>query len=392
MLRVIHLNPTKYWRGGEQQTLYLAKYLKKHKVKQWVVGNPNSLLEVQCKQNQISYKPIRIFGEIDFLAAYHLAKFIRENQIQVIHCHTAKAHSIGLLAKKILKAQKYSLLLIVSRRVDFSLKKSKIPFVNFFSNSKYFSKDVDHYIAISENVKKILMIDGIPEDKISVIYSGVDLDRFKKKIPSDNIKELKKEFKIEQHFVFGNIAALVDHKDHKTLLKALFLLNQEKNLPPWKCIVVGDGPLYQELLSLKERFQLEDKVYFTGFRKDAFEFFSIFDVFVMSSKEEGLGTSLLDAMAYGLPIVATKGGGIPEIVQHDQGGLLSSIQEPEELKNNLLEILKNKKLKKRFSEYNLKFVKKFSYQNTGKQTLKLYYRLLNSYTIEHEHNQSLSIQ
>lgn len=377
MLKIVHLNPTKTWRGGEQQTLYLAKYLQNQKdIVQWIVGVPNSELEKKCNSLNLPYHRISIKGEFDIFSAYQLAKFIKKNQIQIVHCHTAKAHTIGLLAKKITKLKHYNFALIVSRRVDFSLKKYKFKFLNFFSNYKYFSKDIDHYIAISQNVKNILLNDGISEDKISVIYSGIDLERFKTKITSAKKKELKQEFQIKEEVVIGNIAALVDHKDHKTLLKAIALLNKEKNLPKWKLILVGDGPLYHNLIKLASELQIQNKIHFAGFRKDIFQILQIFDIFVMSSKEEGLGTSLLDAMAYGLPIVATKGGGIPEIVKENQGGLLSPIRNAEELALNLKIALTNPEIRKKFSEFNLKFVKQFSYQNTGKQTLQLYYRLL----------------
>lgn len=378
MLKIVHLNPTKTWRGGEQQTLYLAKYLQNQKdIKQWIVGTPNSELEKKCNSLNLPFHRIPIKGEFDIFSAYQLAKFIKENQIQIVHCHTAKAHTIGLLAKKITKLNHYNFVLIVSRRVDFSLKKYNLNFLNFFSNFKYFSKDIDHYIAISQNVKNILLKDRISEDKISVIYSGIDLEKFKTKITSTRKKELKKEFQIKNEIVIGNIAALVDHKDHRTLLKAIGLLNKEKDLPEWKLVLVGDGPLYQDLIQLTSELQVQNKIHFAGFRKDVFEILQIFDIFVMSSKEEGLGTSILDAMVYGLPIVATRGGGIPEIVKENQGGLLSSIKNAEELALNLKTILTNPKMRKEFSEFNLRFVKQFSYQNTGEQTLKLYYKLLN---------------
>ncbi len=378
MIRVIHLNPTKTWRGGEQQTLYLAKYLQKKHVLQWVVGSPNSILQNQCRIHQIPYKAIRIFGEVDVFSAYQLAKLIIDNQISILHCHTAKAHSIGLLAKKIVKRKKKKLILVVSRRVDFSLKKVNFQLWNFFSKVKYFSKDIDAYIAISQNVKRILQNDGIPEEKIFVIYSGIDLNRFKKNT-KDSIIKLRKEFGIQNEIVFGNVAALVDHKDHKTLLQSIALLKQYQGLPDWKLIIVGDGPLFKELLNLAKKLDIFDKLVFAGFRKDVFDFYYIFDVFVISSKEEGLGTSLLDAMAFGLPIIATSGGGIPEIVIHNSGGLLSPVQDPYRLAENCAYFLQHPQLKKKFSQFNRNHVKQFSYENTGKKTLELYHHLLKFY-------------
>jgi glycosyltransferase involved in cell wall biosynthesis len=179
---------------------------------------------------------------------------------------------------------------------------------------------------------------------------------------------------ITNEIILGNVAALVDHKDHRTLLLAMSLLKKE-SLPAYKLLIVGDGELKSSLLRLKDELQL-DEVLFLGYRNDVFDLYHLFDVFVMSSKEEGLGTSLLDAMAMGLPIVATAGGGIPEIVVHQKGGLLSPPQNPEALALHLKKMIQDSELRKRFAQFNQKHVQQFHYENTGKETLKLYKKVL----------------
>jgi glycosyltransferase involved in cell wall biosynthesis len=376
MINVLHLNPTKTWRGGEQQTLYLAQYLqtRQNEVKQVLCGYPNSELEKRCQKFNINFLPLKIKGEWDFFSAKKLTDYLIQNNIHIIHAHTARAHSIGLIAKKIALKKHYSVKLLVSRRVDFSIKKSKYNFINKIIIKKYHSDLVDGYIAISQNVKNILIKDGIPESKIHIIYSGIDLNRFKVKPSQEKIQQYKKEFNLTNEIILGNVAALVDHKDHQTLLKAIAIL-KEKKLPSYKLLICGEGELKKLLFNLKEQLQLNN-VLFLGYRNDVFELFYLFDIFVMSSKEEGLGTSILDAMALGLPIVATSGGGIPEIVKHNKGGLLSPPQDPYLLAKNLETILLNPPLRKKFSLYNKQYVKHFHYENTGKETLKLYKKVL----------------
>ena len=374
MIRILHLNPTKSWRGGEQQTLYLAQFLKTQKdVQQYVCCFPNSVLEQQCKNEHIPVFPLRVLGEWDIFAAKQLAEFIKKHQIQIVHAHTARAHTIALLAKKFAQKQS-SFKLLVSRRVDFSIKKSRWAWINQITSKKYFSERIDYYIAISQKVKEILIEDGIPESKIHVVYSGIDLNRFKNKPSKEKIEQLKKTIGITNELILGNVAALVDHKDHKTLLLAMSLLKKE-SLPSYKLLIVGDGELKSPLTRLKDKLQL-DNVLFLGYRNDVFDLYHLFDIFVMSSKEEGLGTSLLDAMAIGLPIVATAGGGIPEIVVHQKGGLLSPPQNPEALALHLKKLIQNPELRKRFAQFNQKHVQQFHYENTGKETLKLYKKVL----------------
>ncbi len=375
MIRILHLNPTKTWRGGEQQTLYLAEFLKTQKdVQQYVCCLPNSVLEQRCKNEAIPVFPLRVLGEWDIFSAKQLAEFIIKHQIQIVHAHTARAHSIALLAKNFALRKNYSFKLLVSRRVDFSIKKSKWEFINKITTRKYYSDKIDAYIAISQKVKEILIADGIPESKIHVVYSGIDLNRFKNKPNKEKIEQLKKTIGITNEIILGNVAALVDHKDHKTLLLAISLLKKE-SLPPYKLLIVGDGDLKSSLLRIKDRLQL-DNVVFLGYRKDVFDLYHLFDIFVMSSKEEGLGTSLLDAMAIGLPIVTTAGGGIPEIVIHQKGGLLSPPKNPEALAFHLKKVIQEPMLRKRFAQFNQKHVQQFHYENTGKETLKLYKKVL----------------
>ncbi len=369
MIFVAHLNPTKTWRGGEQQTFYLSRYLKE-KISQIVIVNPFSELHNRCLEENIPVIPFKIRGELDLISAYQITKYIIQNQVQILHAHTAKAHGIGILIKKICNLKNHNIKLIVSRRVDFARKQ------NFLSKLKYQSQTVDAFIAISQNVKNILIKDGVELEKIHVIYSGIDLSRFKKTLPEETVRKLKKEFQLENKIVLGNIAALVDHKDQKTLLYAAHKLVLKK-IENWKLLIVGEGELKKDLMKLSQQLKLNQNVVFTGFRKDAFDILKILDIFVMSSKEEGLGTSILDAMACGLPIVSTAGGGIPEIVIENQGGLLSPVQEPSSLAYNLEKLIQDHELRKKMGTFNKKIVKNFSYQETGKKTLKLYKTFIN---------------
>ncbi|MCB1166642.1 MAG: glycosyltransferase [Leptospiraceae bacterium] len=365
---VLHLTSAKSWRGGEQQVLYLALALAEQGIRQCIVAPPGSQLAVRAREKGLDVWELRIRGEVDIFAARRIREFALQNGFGLLHAHTARAHSIGLLARR--KSDK--LRLIVSRRVDFPARP------NFLSRMKYESPFVDRYIAISRNVARILVSDGIPADRISVAYSGIDSQRFKK-LPSS--QSLRTEFNLGDAMILGNVAALVDHKDHRTLLEAAGVLLEltERSSGPeknWKLVIVGEGPLHGFLLSLVQDLDLEERVVFTGFRQDVPAFLDLFDLFIMSSKEEGLGTAVLDAMAAGLPVVATAGGGIPEMVDHKKGGLLSPVGGPRLLAENLYQMMSKSSLRQRYGRYNRRRVKDFDFRATAEQNLAVYQMVL----------------
>ncbi|MDX1961459.1 MAG: glycosyltransferase family 4 protein [Leptospiraceae bacterium] len=354
---IAHLNTALTWRGGEQQTAYLIQGLVNKKIPQLLICQPDSELEKRI--TSIPKFPIKIRGEWDITAIKKIIEVIDENKVSLIHAHTAHAHSVGLL----IKFFRPELKLVVSRRVDFSIAK------NFFSKLKYTSDRVDQFLAVSNTIRNILVRDGVNPEKVVTVYSGIDLKLKKKTKPF----HLRKEFGIgKAELVIGNIAALVDHKDQKTLIKSISLLSSRIKC---KLLIVGEGELEEELKQLVSDLRLESKVCFTGFRKDVDDILSILDVFVMSSKEEGLGTSVLDAMAFGLPVVITKGGGLVEMIEHEKGGLISDIKDSVRLAENLTRVLEDKQLRLEFGKYNLEAVKRFSFDNTIEKTIKVYQSL-----------------
>jgi len=352
---ILHINTAETWRGGEQQLLYLTNGLEKRKIPQVIVGQPNSELEARTKH--LKFIPIPIRGEWDIFCIPKILKIIDLYQIQLIHAHTARAHTIALF----LKIFRPNLVLIVSRRVDFSTKKS------WGSKWKYRSKKNNLFICVSNKIREVLIQEKVNPEKVITIHSGIDISRFTKKV---NNSYLGKEFSIPpKTTILGNIAALVDHKDHKTLLKAISLIPSQKKL---KLFIIGEGELEQELKELAQSLNLKERVIFTGFRTDIVEFLQFFHIFVLTSKEEGLGTTILDAMACGLPIIATNAGGISEMVEHEKGGYLATPKDSVEIAEYIDKLISNPSLQKKFGAYNKIAVQSFSIENTIEKTIQAY--------------------
>jgi L-malate glycosyltransferase len=199
--------------------------------------------------------------------------------------------------------------LVVARRVDFHLKG------NSFSRWKH--RQVDCFIAASNAIRAMLLADGVPENKVVTVHEGIDIEHVLA-APPVNVHET---FFLPHHApVVGNVGALVPHKGQRHLIEAAHLVVQQ--LPDVRFVILGEGELREQLEKLVREYHLEKHVLLPGFRLDVLGCIKGFDLFVMSSVTEGLGTSLLDAMACSKAIVATKAGGIPEVVDDGVTGLL----------------------------------------------------------------------
>ena len=199
--------------------------------------------------------------------------------------------------------------LVAARRVDFHLKG------NSFSRWKY--RQVDCFIAASEAIRQMLVADGVPPERTMTVHEGIDVEHVTA-APPVNLHEAF--FLPHGAPLVGNVAALVPHKGQRYLIEAAHLVVQQ--VPDARFVILGEGELRDHLEKQIHEHHLEKHVLLPGFRTDVLGCIRSFDLFVMSSVTEGLGTSLLDAMAASRPIVATTAGGIPEIVEDGVNGLL----------------------------------------------------------------------
>ncbi|MBA7510030.1 N-acetyl-alpha-D-glucosaminyl L-malate synthase [subsurface metagenome] len=355
---VLHIDSAKTWRGGQQQVLYLAKRLTDYD--NVIACPPQSPLAERAKAIGLKVLPVQMHGEWDLLAVCKLKKIIRKNSIDIAHLHSSHAHALGLLAAK----SSGNCKVVLSRRVDFPIKK------NILSRAKY--SNVDRIIAISERVKRVLVTDGLPEEKIDVVYSGVDIQRFQNVKANRLISELTPN---RDKLIIGNIAALTWDKDHKSLIEAARIVVDEFSEVIF--LIAGEGPLRREIEILIKKFNLKEKVKLLGFRQDIPEILSVLDLFVLSSSWEGLGTSLLDAFASRVPVVATNVGGIPEIVRDGVNGILVPPGNPDALAGAVISLLKNRDLARQMAEEGFRLVKeKFSIERMVEETRKIYDRLV----------------
>jgi len=297
-------------------------------------------------------------GEWDAVAVWRLRRIIVRFRPHVLHLHTAHAHTLGVLAAS---GFVHRPKVVVSRRVDFRVARNPL------SRLKY-RYGIDRIVAVSEGVARALREDGVNAGKVTVIRSGVDLRtsgsvRGREAILGD--LGLPRDIRI-----VGNVAALAPHKDQACLLHAARRVVDR--IPAARFLIVGEGELEGPLKRLRDTLGLEKKVIFAGFREDVGDILSVLDVFVLSSHLEGLGTSVLDAMASGVPVVATRTGGIPEMVCDGVNGFLVPVGDAPRLAGRICEVLLDGPLRRDLGRRARCTAKRFDIRETIRRTEALY--------------------
>jgi glycosyltransferase involved in cell wall biosynthesis len=252
---------------------------------------------------------------------------------------------------------------VAARRVDFHLKD------NALSRWKY--RQVDCFICASDAVRRMLIDDGIPAARAVTVYEGIDLGHVDAAPPANLHADL---WLPHGSPIVGNVAALVPHKGQRHLIEAAALV--VKRVPDARFVIAGEGELRPALERLIKEHRLDKHVFLAGFRPDILSVHKSFDVFVMSSVTEGLGTSLLDAMACGKPVVATTAGGMPEVVDDGKTGILVPPRDHTAMADALIRLLSSAELRARMGAAGLERVRAtFSAERMVQDTLEIYRRV-----------------
>ena len=354
--KVVHIVTAMSWRGGEQQVAYLLQELNE-KLNQTVICMKGSAMEKFClKQgfNCLSY-PKRV--KLDPSFAYFIKKVCNTMKIDLCHLHDAHAHTMAILSTVLFRNKTP---LVLSRRVDFPIKKS------FFSRFKYNHQIIKKIICVSKAIQEIIKPEIRNYSKLQTIYSGIDLKKFK-----NRSKKLRNELNLsDSEFLIGNTSALADHKDYYTYVDVA-----EKVLQlDCSCsfVIIGDGPMKEEIEQYVWDKGLNEKIYFTGFRTDLPEILADLDIFLITSKTEGLGTSILDAFACGLPVVGTTAGGIPELITNEINGIICPVADVNCLTSAIKKLIGDRDFCSRLAGNAYERVQQFAKEKTAEKTFEVY--------------------
>ncbi|MFW7381437.1 MAG: glycosyltransferase family 4 protein [Oligoflexus sp.] len=363
-LKVLHIDTELTWRGGENQVRLLMEGGKEEA--EWFLAAPRESAIAQRLSALASLFPLER-PTLQWLPAMpRLARFCREQGINIVDCQSSKAHSIGLILKRLVP----SLKLVVHRRVDF------LPAKGMWSRRKYLHPSVDAYIAISQAIAEILVRAGIPKQKIHVVRSAVDPKVFtqvnRRKIRPSVCTELG--FVDHSRPIIINVAYHTPQKGQETLIYALSHLKKMGH--KFYAIFAGEGPLTKHLMELSQKLGCESELRFLGIRKDVPRLLAASDICAMPSRYEGLGTSILDAIHAGCAVAATRVGGIPEMIQHGHTGLLSEVEDDHGLAANLAILIDQDEKRQFFSETAKKHISQlFSLDSMVEGNLAVYRQL-----------------
>lgn len=357
----LHIDTARTWRGGQNQVLVTAMGLRALGHRTMIVAHSEGVLKERAAEG-LDVLELTPRSEMDLGAAWRLSRLLKQLRPEIVHAHDPHAVAMSALALS-MSTQPTKPPLIASRRVDFHVRG------NTLSRWKY--RQVDCFICASEAIRKMLVADGIPDQRTVTVHEGIDVERVRAAPPA----KLHEEFWLPHEApLVGNVAALVPHKGQRHLVDAAALVLRQ--VPDARFIIAGEGELRPQLERQIKEHRLEKHVFLAGFRPDVLSLHKSFDVFVLSSTTEGLGTSLLDAMACGKPIVATTAGGIPEVVEHDATGLLVPPRDAGHLAQALVALLKDPDKRRRFGAAGLARVReRFSAERMVQETLGVYQRV-----------------
>ena len=358
---VLQLGTEPGWRGGEAQVLFLAQGLVRRGRRAVIAAPPRSALLERAAQAGIETAAFAARGEWDLAAGYRLARLARTLPAAIVHAHTAHAAAAVLLAKPFgLRAP-----VVAARRVSFPLRPPVL------GRLKY-SLVVDRIVAVSEAIRRSLLAQGLPAGRVVTVHSGIDAARF----AGGHREPARGEFLRRGAFpadaiLIGTVGHLAAHKGIDRFLAAAALL--ASSLPQARFVVVGEGKEEAALRERASRAGLDGRVLFAGFRSDLPDVYAALDLFALASLSgEGSPAVLKEAMAAGVPVVATSLDGVEEIIEDARHGLLTPPGDAAAMARALERLAQDASLRARLAEAGRHRAAEFSVDRMVERTEAVY--------------------
>lgn len=322
-LRILQLYPKDdYFTGAAVQLRELADGLRRRGHHVVVATRPSAVWAEKARQLDVTHYPVRMASEVDLGSVRHLARILRSHRVQIVHAHKGKARTLAMLAGLFVRIP----VIVLNRGVSFPL--------DPFSRLGYTTRRVNAIVAVCEAIKRRLVASGIPTEKIEVIYSGTDTDRFH---PGVDGGGLRKELGLSGDHALITQIGVRSRKGNDDVIDAMARVIARA--PHCRLLVVGA----RRPASLEERARargLGEVVHVLGYREDIPEILRASDCCVDASwAGHGLTGSLREALAVGTPVVATDLEGNPELVQHGVTGLLVPARDVSALADAVLQLV-----------------------------------------------------
>ena len=333
MMKVLYLLNFAGKAGTERYVETLVKYLSADGLVQpFFAYNEGGLLVERLEEMGVPCRRVEMRRRFDYAAARQLAGLCREWEIDLVHCHYLREHYTALLAKK------YNPHIRVVYTNHFVLAND---FVTRLSN-RHMDRKQDQMIAVCNKGKEQLMANGWSGERIQVIFNAVDMDAW---AGDRSQSTLRAELGLgEDMFVMLCASRFADDKGHRYLIDSVKKLTGMTDRP-FTLVLAGDGPLLEPSREQVKRLGLTEQVKFIGFRKDIKNLYKGSDLYVNSSLHEALSFLIIEAMAAGLPVIATDMGGNSDIVNDEAGcGLLVEYDNPDSMAGAMKRFLEEPEL------------------------------------------------
>lgn len=355
--------------GIKEYVTSLVTNIDKNRFKQLIAGNMPLLPETDIEQFHLNLSLTAIPKAI-----WSLCKILTNKNVDIIHAHGLKANLVGIIAARL--SRKGKVIYTMHGGVSFSKAqpgKAKL----YAALERILVRYNTKIITVSDILQKELhkRTQGKHGD-IVTIHAGLKEDRLKSN--SNNLETIRHNFHIPANaMIIGTIARLAPQKGLCYLIKAMKQILYHE--PDTILLIAGDGPLRNSLENLVKKENIHPHVCFLGFVQDIGSLLGLIHVFVLPSWTEGFPITILEALLAEKAVVATKVGGIPEIIQHEVNGLLIEPRNPDALASSILNLLKNSKLRKRLGTTGKHIVKdRFSLEQMIAKYLAVYNEITNS--------------
>lgn len=365
---ILYLNDAVAIGGGERNLLALLDVLDRSTWRPIVTCPcdgpfPSVLRAMGVQVERVKLPDCRKLKELfrGIVAWIRLNQIVRREQVAIIHANSPPWFPLGCLI-----ARRSKIPSVVSVQGPLEARRVR----------QFLLHQADLVVPISKHLEALVIGGGVLPERIKLIYSGVDTERFSY---GGDIIESKKCLGISANdLVIGCVANLASYKGQDVLVKAFATVL--KTIPNAYCLLVGrDDEAYGiEVKSLANRLGLSSRIRFSGFQDNVQPYLEAMDLFVLASRSEGLGIVLLEAMALGKPIVATRVGGIPEIVEDGLTGVLVPPEDPESLAVAIIDVVRNPTKLQAMGRAGKLRAGSFSISETGKTQVKIYKNLLNA--------------
>lgn len=288
-----------------------------------LVCRPGARIRSEAEKHGVRVITLPLRRPFDVPSILKLRKILKEQAVDIVNTHSGVDSWVGAIAAKLAGVP----LLVRTRHLNIPLKRSIFNFVHYLP---------DVYITCGENMRNTLVDQcGFAAERVVSIPTGVPMEFF------DVARDAggKKAFGLDPETpVISNVGILRRVKGHETTFRAVPAVVRE--FPHVRFLIVGDGPRRQELERMAEDMDIKKYMVFTGFRDDIRAVYACTDVAILSSWSEGLPQSVLQALACGVPVIATRVGGVPEVVIQGKTGVLVEAGDHEGLAREIVTALR----------------------------------------------------